>query len=134
MMENTQVNARQANATYANSSVVKEAAYRIFAAVANAILVILGGGLLVQTIGNLSGLHVLTLVGAEAQVLLAPAIGVAVASQMNTNTLVTFASMISATVGANAVHFTREQQLLVRLQLPQLVHQYLQLVSLFPLF
>ena len=29
MMENTQVNARQANATYANSSVVKEAAYRI---------------------------------------------------------------------------------------------------------
>ena len=100
MMENTQVNARQANATYANSSVVKEAAYRIFAAVANAILVILGGGLLVQTIGNLSGLHVLTLVGAEAQVLLAPAIGVAVASQMNTNTLVTFASMISATVGA----------------------------------
>ena len=106
MMENTQVNARQANATYANSSVVKEAAYRIFAAVANAILVILGGGLLVQTIGNLSGLHVLTLVGAEAQVLLAPAIGVAVASQMNTNTLVTFASMISATVGANAVHFT----------------------------
>lgn len=106
MMENTQVNARQANATYANSSVVKEAAYRIFAAVANAILVVLGGGLLVQTIGNLSGLHVLTLVGAEAQVLLAPAIGVAVASQMNTNTLVTFASMISATVGANAVHFT----------------------------
>lgn len=67
MMENTQVNARQANATYANSSVVKEAAYRIFAAVANAILVILGGGLLVQTIGNLSGLHVLTLVGAEAK-------------------------------------------------------------------
>lgn len=103
MMENTQVNARQANATYANSSVVKEAAYRIFAAVANAILVILGGGLLVQTIGNLSGLHVLTLVGAEAQVLLAPAIGVAVASQMNTNTLVTFASMISAPNGTNTI-------------------------------
>lgn len=101
------VNAQQkANATYENSSKVKEVAYRIFAAVANAILVILGGGLLVQTIGNLSGLHVLSLVGAEAQVLLAPAIGVAVASQMNTNTLVTFASMISATVGANAVHFT----------------------------
>ena len=106
MMENTQVNARQANATYANSSVVKEAAYRIFAAVANAILVVLGGGLLTQTIGNLTGIHVLTLIGGEAQALLAPAIGVAVASQMNTNTLVTFASMVAATVGSNGVHFT----------------------------
>lgn len=105
-MMDSQVNASKANATYANSSRVKEVAYRIFAAVANAILVILGGGLLVQTVGNLSGIHVLILVGAEAQVLLAPAIGVAVASQMNTNTLVTFSSMVAATVGANAVHFT----------------------------
>lgn len=105
MMEN-QVSNTKANATYQNSSKVKEAAYRIFAAVANAILVVLGGGLLVQTIGNLTEIHVLSLVGAEAQVLLAPAIGVAVATQMNTNTLVTFASMVAATVGANSVHFT----------------------------
>lgn len=105
MMEK-QVSSAKAHATYQNSSKVKEAAYRIFAAVANAILVILGGGLLVQTIGNLTGVHVLTLIGAEAQVLLAPAIGVAVASQMRTNTLVTFAAMVASTVGANAVHFT----------------------------
>lgn len=45
MMEN-QVSSSKANATYQNSSKVKEAAYRIFAAVANAILVVLGGGLL----------------------------------------------------------------------------------------
>lgn len=105
MMEN-QASSSKTNATYQNSSKVKETAYRIFAAVANAILVVLGGGLLTQTIGNLTGIHVLTLIGAEAQVLLAPAIGVAVASQMKTNTLVTFASMIVATVGANGVHFT----------------------------
>lgn len=106
MMESRVNTTSEAQATYANSSRVKEVAYRIFAAVANAILVVLGDGLLVQTVGNLTGIHVLTLVGAEAQVLLAPAIGVAVASQMNTNTLVTFAAMISSTVGANAVHFT----------------------------
>ena len=93
MMENRVSNSK-ANATYQNSSKVKEVAYRIFAAVANAILVVLGGGLLTQTIGNLTGIHVLTL------------IGVAVASQMNTNTLVTFASMVAATVGSNGVHFT----------------------------
>ena len=105
MMENRVSNSK-ANATYQNSSKVKEVAYRIFAAVANAILVVLGGGLLTQTIGNLTGIHVLTLIGGEAQALLAPAIGVAVASQMNTNTLVTFASMVAATVGSNGVHFT----------------------------
>ena len=70
MMEN-QVSSSKANATYQNSSKVKEAAYRIFAAVANAILVVLGGGLLTQTIGNLTGIHVLTLIGGEAQALLA---------------------------------------------------------------
>ncbi|MFQ6725114.1 PTS sugar transporter subunit IIC [Limosilactobacillus reuteri] len=105
MMENRVSNSK-ANATYQNSSKVKEVAYRIFAAVANAILVVLGGGLLTQTIGNLTGIHVLTLIGGEAQALLAPAIGVAVASQMSTNTLVTFASMVAATVGSNGVHFT----------------------------
>ena len=105
MMENRVSNSK-ANATYQNLSKVKEVVYRIFAAVANAILVVLGGRLLTQTIGNLTGIHVLTLIGGEAQALLAPAIGVAVASQMNTNTLVTFASMVAATVGSNGVHFT----------------------------
>ncbi len=95
-----------AKKTYANSSKWMEAAYRIFAVVANAVLVILGGGLLVQTIGQLTGIQALTLVGAAIQVLLAPAIGYAVASQVHTNTLVTFASMASAMIGANAVHFT----------------------------
>ena len=105
-MMGNRVSNSKANATYQKSSKVKEVAYRIFAAVANAILVVLGGGLLTQTIGNLTGIHVLTLIGGEAQALLAPAIGVAVASQMNTNTLVTFASMVAATVGSNGVHFT----------------------------
>lgn len=97
---------KQASTTYANASRFKEALYRVFAATANAILVVLGGGLLLSTVGNLTGVHAISLVGAEAQALLAPAIGVAVASQLNTTTLVTFASLVSATVGANAVHFT----------------------------
>lgn len=85
---------------------VKEYAYNISAAAANAILVTLGFGLLLQSLGNMTGMTVFTQLGTLSNDLLAPALGVAVASQLGVNTLVIFSSMIAATVGSNAVHFT----------------------------
>lgn len=85
---------------------VKDYVYRVSAAVANAILVTLGVGLMFQTIAKFINWQPLYDAGTIGTVLLAPALGVAVASQMGVNTLVIFSSMISATIGANAVHFT----------------------------
>ena len=87
--------------TYQEASRFKEALYRVFAATAQAILVVLGGGLLLATIGNLSGIHALSLVGSEAQALLAPAIGGG-SLTIKHEYLGNFASLVSATVGANA--------------------------------
>lgn len=84
---------------------VKEYAYNISAAIANSILVTLGMGLLMQTIAGFVNWQPLYEAGTLAQALLAPALGVAVASQLEVTTLVTFSSMISATVAANAVSF-----------------------------
>lgn len=84
---------------------VKEYAYNISAAIANAILVTLGMGLLMQTIAGFINWQPLYQAGTLAQDLLAPALGLAVASQLNVTTLVMFSSMIAATVGSNAVHF-----------------------------
>lgn len=84
---------------------VKDYVYLVSAGVSNAVLVMLGIGLLTQTIANFVNWPQLHQVGAIAQWLLAPAFGAAVASQLKTNTLVLFSSMISATVGANAVYF-----------------------------
>ncbi|WP_283679720.1 PTS sugar transporter subunit IIC [Lentilactobacillus sp. Marseille-Q4993] len=86
---------------------VKEYVYLVSAGVSNAVLVMLGIGLLTQAIANFVHWPQLHQVGAIAQWLLAPAFGAAVASQLKTNTLVLFSSMISATVGANAVYFTQ---------------------------
>ncbi|KRL96729.1 PTS transporter subunit IIC [Liquorilactobacillus satsumensis] len=92
--------------TNTTAPTVKEYAYRISAAVANAILVTLGIGLLLQTIASFVHWNALYQVGVIANDLLAPALGVAIASQLGTNSLVMFSAMISSTVGANAVHFT----------------------------
>lgn len=95
------------NTTYSDHNVtVKEYAYRVSAAIANAILVTLGIGLLIQTVASFIHWNALYQVGIMANDLLAPALGVAIASQLNTNSLVIFSAMISSTVGANAVHFT----------------------------
>ncbi|WP_420877370.1 PTS transporter subunit IIC [Secundilactobacillus kimchicus] len=85
---------------------VMDYVYKISAGVSNAVLVMLGIGLLTQSIANFVHWPALYQVGSIAQWLLAPAFGAAVASQLKTNTLVLFSAMISATVGANAVYFT----------------------------
>lgn len=88
-----------------HKTTVKEYAYNISAAVANAILVTLGMGLLMQTIAGFVHFQPLYMAGTLAQDLLAPALGIAVAVELRTTTLVMFSSMIAATVGSNAVHF-----------------------------
>ena len=80
---------------------VKDYVYLVSAGVSNAVLVMLGVGLLTQTIANFVNWPQLHQVGAIAQWLLAPAFGAAVASQLKTNTLVLFSSMIASTVGAS---------------------------------
>ncbi|MEE8824201.1 hypothetical protein LASUN_19120 [Lentilactobacillus sunkii] len=89
----------------ADKLTVKDYVYLVSAGVSNAVLVMLGVGLLTQTIANFVNWPQLHQVGAIAQWLLAPAFGAAVASQLKTNTLVLFSSMIASTVGANAVYF-----------------------------
>ncbi|AUJ28776.1 MAG: PTS sugar transporter subunit IIC [Liquorilactobacillus hordei] len=98
-MENT-------SSTTKSTTTVKEYVYRISAAVSNAILVTLGIGLLLQTIASFIHWNALYQVGVIANDLLAPALGVAIASQLETTSLVIFSAMISSTIGANAVHFT----------------------------
>lgn len=94
------------NTATTHTTTVKEYTYRICAAIANAILVTLGIGLLLQTLASFVHWNALYQVGTMANDLLAPALGVAIASQLETNSLVIFSSMIASTVGANAVHFT----------------------------
>ncbi|AQW21094.1 hypothetical protein PL11_003725 [Lentilactobacillus curieae] len=85
---------------------VMDYVYMVSAGVSNAVLVMLGIGLLTQALANFVHWPQLHQIGSIAQWLLAPAFGAAVASQLKTNTLVLFSSMIAATVGANAVYFT----------------------------
>lgn len=87
---------------------VKDYVYAVSAGVSNAVLVMLGVGLLIQSIANFVHWDALYQVGAIAQWMLAPAFGAVIATQLKTNSLVMFSSMISATIGANAVYFTSE--------------------------
>lgn len=98
-------NAQEATADNEKMSVM-DYVYKVSAGVSNAVLVMLGIGLLTQSIANFVHWSALYQVGSIAQWLLAPAFGAAIASQMKVNTLVLFSAMISSTVGANAVYFT----------------------------
>ncbi|MHA5110829.1 PTS sugar transporter subunit IIC, partial [Oenococcus oeni] len=72
----------------------------------NAVLVILGISILLNTAGNLLHWAPLQMVGILGQHLLAPAIGAGIAIQLRSTTLTTFSAMIAATVGANSIYFT----------------------------
>lgn len=71
--------------------------------IANAVLVTLGIGLLIETLGTFTGWDGFTAVGKTAQLMLAPAIGAGIAHQLGGNTLVIFSAMAASTVGANAL-------------------------------
>lgn len=70
---------------------------------ANAVLVTLGIGLLIESFGTFTGWQGFITVGNAAQLMLAPAIGAGIAYQLGGNTLVIFSAMASSTVGANAL-------------------------------
>ncbi|MBU3215558.1 PTS sugar transporter subunit IIC [Clostridium estertheticum] len=89
-----------------NKESVREMANKVAAGIANAVLVMLGIGLLCETIGKFMHWQAFVGIGTIAKSMLAPALGAGVAYQLKGNTLVIFSAMIAATVGANAVHFT----------------------------
>ena len=95
------------SATATHKMTTKDYVYQVSAGVSNAILVCLGIGLLLQSFANFLHWQALYQVGAIAQVLLGPAFGVAIATMLHSNTLVTFSAMISSTIGANAVYFSQ---------------------------
>ena len=75
---------------------------------ANAVLVTLGIGLLIETFGTFTGWEGFTTIGKAAQLMLAPAIGAGIAYQLGGNTLVIFSAMASSTIGANALHMNAD--------------------------
>ncbi|MFT8328220.1 MAG: PTS sugar transporter subunit IIC [Oenococcus oeni] len=80
--------------------------YTVSQGIYNAVLVILGISILLNTAGNLLHWAPLQMVGILGQHLLAPAIGAGIAIQLRSTTLTTFSAMIAATVGANSIYFT----------------------------
>jgi uncharacterized membrane protein len=107
-MENTKTNLT--DVTYEETLVpeetkesAKDLAYKAAAGIANAVLVMLGIGLLCETIGKFLNWPAFIGIGTIAKSMLAPAIGAGVAYQLGGNTLIIFSSMIASTVGANAV-------------------------------
>ncbi|WP_413382747.1 PTS transporter subunit IIC [Alkalihalobacillus sp. 1P02AB] len=87
--------------------------YKASAGLANAVLVTLGIGLLIESIGIFTGLSALVTIGKTAQLMLAPAFGAGIAYQLGGNTLVIFSAMAASTIGANALQFTEAGAILV---------------------
>lgn len=77
--------------------------YKASQGLANAVLVTLGIGLLIQSIGTFTGWSGFNTIGTSAQLMLAPAIGAGIAYQLGGNTLVIFSAMVCSTIGANAI-------------------------------
>ncbi|MFJ6412774.1 hypothetical protein CHI12_05615 [Terribacillus saccharophilus] len=80
-----------------------ERMYKASQGMANAVLVTLGIGLLMETFGEFLNWPTLIAVGTVAKALLAPALGAGIAVQLGGNTLVVFSAMISATIGGAAM-------------------------------
>ncbi|WP_430609262.1 PTS transporter subunit IIC [Enterococcus sp. DIV0876] len=86
---------------------VKEYVYKVSLGVSNAVLVALGVGLLLETIGQLTGIATIGTIGTVSKLLLAPAFGAGIAYQLKTNTLVIFTSMIAATIASDGLYFSQ---------------------------
>ncbi|MFB4474858.1 PTS transporter subunit IIC [Oceanobacillus caeni] len=82
--------------------------YKASIGLANAVLVTLGIGLLIETLGNFTGWQGFITVGMAAQLMLAPAIGAGIAYQIGGNTLIIFSAMATATVGAGALNINAD--------------------------
>lgn len=101
-MEQTQAQTQ----TQEEKLTAKDYVFLVSQGVSNTVLVFLGIGLLVNTVGTTIHWDALVQVGNIAQKLLAPALGMAIAVMMRTSTLVIGGTMIASTVGANSVYFT----------------------------
>lgn len=84
----------------------RDVVFDVSTGISNAILAVLGMGLLMASLGNLFHYTPLIQAGLMGQKMLAPALGVGIAIMMRANILTTGAAMIAATVGSNAVYFT----------------------------
>ncbi|WP_085993207.1 PTS transporter subunit IIC [Oceanobacillus senegalensis] len=82
--------------------------YKASVGLANAVLVTLGIGLLIGTLGTFTGWEGFTTVGMATQLMLAPAIGAGIAYQLGGNTLVIFSAMAAATIGAGALNVNED--------------------------
>ncbi|MEH7111683.1 PTS sugar transporter subunit IIC [Neobacillus niacini] len=87
--------------------------YKASQGLANAVLVTLGIGLLMESLGTFTGWDGFTIIGVSAQLMLAPALGAGIAYQLGGNTLVIFSAMACATIGASAVQMTENGATLV---------------------
>lgn len=96
-----------------NKNSVKELASKAAAGIANSILVMLGIGLLCETLGKFMHWQAFIGIGTVAKSMLAPAIGAGIAYQLGGNTLIIFSAMIASTIGANAAHITTQGVILV---------------------
>ncbi|GMA70166.1 membrane protein [Leuconostoc litchii] len=85
---------------------MSEVVFDVSQGISNAILAVLGMGLLMSSIGNIFHYTPLIQAGLMGQKMLAPALGVGIAMMMRANILTTGAALIAATVGSNAVYFT----------------------------
>ncbi|MCT8390043.1 PTS sugar transporter subunit IIC [Leuconostoc holzapfelii] len=85
---------------------LRDVVFDVSTGISNAILAVLGMGLLMSSLGNLFHYTPLIQAGLMGQKMLAPALGVGIAIMMRANILTTGAALISATVGSNAVYFT----------------------------
>ncbi|MFS0783288.1 PTS transporter subunit IIC [Bacillus sp. 1P06AnD] len=91
-----------------NKEKIIEMMYKASTGIANAVLVTLGIGLLLESFGNYLHWDVLLLVGGAAKVLLAPALGAGIAYQLGGNSLVIFSAMASSAVGGAAIQRSAE--------------------------
>lgn len=85
-----------------------ERMYKASSGIANAIFVTIGIGLLLETIGNMTGLTILVIIGTALKMLMAPAIGAGIAVMLGGNTLTIFSAMAAGAIGAGAIQTTAD--------------------------
>lgn len=76
--------------------------YKASMGIANAVLVTLGMGLLLQTIGQLAGFDFLVKIGAIGKTMLIPGLGIGIAMCLRANTLVAISAGAAAIIGGGA--------------------------------
>ncbi|MBC1356761.1 PTS transporter subunit IIC [Listeria booriae] len=82
---------------------IVDRSYKASMGIANAVLVTLGIGLLLQTIGQMVGFEWLAQIGAVGKLLLIPGLGVGIAICLGANTLVVISAATASVIGGGAI-------------------------------